>query len=155
MKGRAIGGAGDYRRSFASQDGANFRVQHQELGPAIRRTELIRAREAATGPGAGDRRYIGSIPQAVLIKWLEDRGFTYDQWARNEGGAPYDRKPEGTGVYDQFLKYFLSRDFSKLHTQHTTTRRGASSVVVPASLARQAVDLKGVIGNATDQLRGT
>lgn len=100
-----------------------------------------------------DRRYVGSVPPSILIKWLEDHNYTMDQWARNDGGSPYDKRVDGPGVYDKFLKFFLTRDFAKLHTQHSTTRKEASLFTVPAGVKRQAVDLAGVLPNASSELR--
>lgn len=123
---------GDYVRSFKSEDGVNYRRERQELGPAIDRSQLIRDGQKHFGTGKADRRYVGSIPMTILVDWLNQHGFTMNQFATNQGGDPYKTNPHfGGGVKDQFLKYFLSRDFAKLHTQHTTTRRESSQIVVP------------------------
>jgi len=133
---RRTGGAGDYSRSFSVEDGNFYRGFHQDLAPAIRRTELIREaqsrRSRASNPT--DRQYIGSVPQTVLIDWLNARGYTIDQFARREGT-----------IREEFMRYFLSRDFSKLHTQHTTTRRESSRIVVPNYIGGN---------NGDNQLRG-
>lgn len=146
---RAIG---DYVRTVSIEDGNVFRSEHQELGPAMRRAQLLEQANRAEGGGLMGRRYIGSVPQVVLTDWLKSKGYTFDQWARNEGGS---RCPRGMdpvahatldgGVRSEFLRYFLSRDFSKLHTQHTTTRREMSSIVVPSKLK----------GDDDEQLRRT
>ena len=122
---------GDYVRGFASEDGSHYRTERQDLGPAIRRAELIREAQAHHGTGQFDRRYIGSIPVTMLTDWLKKRGYTMDQWARNEGGTrcPFGADPlqhclHDNGVKSEFLRHFLSRDYAKLHTQHTTTRPG-------------------------------
>lgn len=130
--------AGDYLRTFSTEDGKHFRGEYQDLNPAIRRVELIREAQEFKGTGRFDRQFIGSIPETMLIDWITKRGYTIDQWARNEGGTPCPPggdpvqhcKTDG-GIKSEFLRYFLSRDFSKLHTQHTTTRRESSQIVVP------------------------
>lgn len=132
LKFRPVKRVGDYARTFSSEDGKHFRGEVQELGPAIRRAELIQQAQAVNGTGQYDRRYVGSIPQTILIDWLNKHGYRIDEFARNEGGDPYKTNPHhGGGVKDKFLKYFLSRDFAKLHTQHTTTRRESGQIVVP------------------------
>jgi hypothetical protein len=139
-KQRLTRAVGDYVRTFASEDGKNYRLEHQELGPAMRRSQLIREAQAHHGTGQFDRRYIGSVPTIVLWDWLKERGYTMDQWARNEGGTrcsfgedPMEHCLHDNGIKSQFLRYFLSRDFSKLHTQHTTTRPagGEGKIWVP------------------------
>lgn len=137
---------GDYVRSFSHEDGADYRVEHQELGPAISRSQLIREAQAVNGTGKHDRRYVGSIPVTLLQGWLNKHGYRMDEFARNEGGNPYKTDPhQGGGVKDKFLKYFLSRDFAKLHTQHTTTRAENSRIIVPNYTGgRQNEDLRRV-----------
>jgi hypothetical protein len=122
---------GDYTRGFSTEDGKHFRSETQELGPAIRRVELIKQAQMATQKSALDKRYVGSVPITVIHDWLMKHGYKWEEYARNEGGEPYATNPRGGGVRDKFMKYFLSRDFSKLHTQHTTTRRESSQIVVP------------------------
>ena len=121
---------GDFSRRFFTQDGIHYRRETQELTAAIKRSNLIREAEAAAKYNPMGRSYIGSVPYVVLTDWLKARGYTYDQFARNEGGT---RCPPGAdpkahamldkGVRSEFLRYFLSRDFAKLHSQHTTTRQ--------------------------------
>ena len=118
--------AGDYLRRFFSQDGRHFRRETQEIGPAIKRVEEIRHLhdQATRASNPNEWRHKGSIPMSVLIEWLTKNGFTIDQWARNDGGIPGKRYPHSrSGVKDKFLAYFLSRDFSKLHNEHVTTKR--------------------------------
>ena len=130
--------AGDYLRTFSTEDGKHYRGERQDLEPAIKRASLIQESQAHRGTGAFDRRYIGSIPMVVLIDWLTPRGYTMADWATNQGGTqcpmgvdPLQHCIMDNGVKSEFLRYFLSRDFSKLHTQHTTTRRASSQIVVP------------------------
>ena len=126
---RAIG---DYTRSFATEGGENYRVEHQELGPAMARTQLIMEAQQRFGTGQYDRRYVGSVPMTLIADWCRKNHFTIDQWARNDGGIPGMMYPESkSGVKDKFMRYFLSREFSKLHTQHVTTRSESGVFVVP------------------------
>jgi hypothetical protein len=125
---RVTGGAGDYLRSFSTEDGNHYRGFHQNFDPAIRRVEMIREARArltkANNPY--DRQYIGSVPVTLILDWCAKNGFTYDQFARREGD-----------IRQRFMRYYLSRDFSKLHTQHTTTRRESSRIVVPNYIGRK------------------
>jgi hypothetical protein len=113
--------AGDYVRSFAHEDGVDYRHHSQDLGPAIRRVEAIRHAQELRGPNPTGRQYIGSVPMVVIIDWCKKHGYTYEQFARREGT-----------IRQEFMKYFLTRDFSKFHTQHSTTRVGTGNrIVVP------------------------
>ena len=132
---RRTGGAGDTARYFSSEDGAHYRGHYQDLEPAIRRTKAIIHAEQAHSKKDNPmgRTYIGSVPWAVLIDWLNKNHYTIDQFARREGTIRPD-----------FMKYFLSREYSKLHTQHTTTRKQSSQIVVPNYIGGD---------HGTDQLR--
>ena len=125
---RVTGGAGDYLRSFSTEDGVHYRGFHQNLDPAIRRVELIREAQARRKKADNpfDRQYVGTIPVTVLLDWLHKHGYTYDQFARREGS-----------IRDEFKKYYFTREFSKLHTQHTTTRRESNRIVVPNYIGRK------------------
>ena len=115
--------AGDYVRSFSHESGVDYRHQSQELQPAMNRVARIRHAQELQTPKSNPmgREYIGSVPVVVLTDWLKARGYTLEQFARREGTIRQD-----------FMKYFLSRDFSKLHTQHSTTRVGTGNrIVVP------------------------
>jgi hypothetical protein len=146
MKDRLTRAVGDYVRTFSSEDGNHYRTEKQELGPAMRRAKLIQDAQAVNGTGKNDRRYVGSIPKTVLIDWLRTHGYQIEQFARNDGGDPYKTNPHhGNGVKDKFLKYFLSRDFAKLHSQHVTTKRESSQIVVPNYIGKRDgdTDLRG------------
>jgi hypothetical protein len=122
-KGRLTRAVGDYSRGFVSEDGKNYRTEYQDLAPAMRRVvqirhaqELVKKADNPTG-----RTYIGSVPATLLMSWLHKNGHTLEQFARKEGTIRQD-----------FMKFFLSRDFSKLHVQHSTTRVGTGNrIVVP------------------------
>jgi len=121
---RKTGGAGDYARSFSSEDGVHYRGHHQELGPAMRRVEQIRELQALQNKqnNPTGRTYIGSVPVTVLQDWLAKHNYTWEQWGRKEGT-----------IRQEFMKYFLSREFSKLHVQHSTTRVGTGNrIIVPS-----------------------
>ena len=141
-KKRLTRAVGDYARSFSSEDGSHYRGHHQNLTPAMDRVAKIREAQAlhtrATNPHG--RQYIGSIPAVILTDWLEKNNYKMEEFARNEGGNKnngndpqfYKTDP---GVRSKFLRYFLSRDFSKLHTQHSTSRIGTSNrIVVPGQI---------------------
>ena len=133
--------SGDYARGFIFEDGRAIRHERQELAPTIKRVERFRRLQ---GRSPNEWRHVGSIPMTVLIDWLTKTGHTIDQWARNDGGTPcppgadpvqhIQRDP---GVKSQFLRHFLSRDFSKLHNVHVTTKRESSAIVVPEYLRRR------------------
>lgn len=131
--------AGDYARGLIVEDGQVVRHERQELAPTIRRVERFRQlADSRRSPNPNEWRHLGSIPMTVLIEWLGKTGHTMDQWARNDGGTPcpFGADPQqhlarDPGVKSQFLRYFLSRDFSKLHNAHVTTRPERKQIVVP------------------------
>lgn len=137
----------DVRKTFATEDGTHYRHWKQDFDPAIRHVEHLR-HKVNQAPKVGNRSgwsHVGSIPITLLQDWLTRNGYTMDQWARNEGGHPYSNVntyKHDNGVKSQFLKFFLDRDFSKLHNQHVTTKNERSSVQVPAGLKRQAADIE-------------
>jgi hypothetical protein len=87
--------------------------------------------EAPRSGNRGGWQHEGTVPIPVIIDWCQRHGFTFDQWARNDGGQRGVPWWSGQGVRDQFMRYFKSRDFSKLHNHHVTTKKGSSQIVVP------------------------
>lgn len=143
---RPLGKNGDITRSFASEDGAHYRHSKQELDGAIKHVEHLRHKvnEAPRSGNKGGWAHAGSIPFTVLVDWLNKNGYTIDQWARNEGGdgnATVHNYKTDRGVKAQFLRYFLSRDYAKLHNMHVTTKRESVVHTIPAGIKRQAVEL--------------
>jgi hypothetical protein len=140
IKFRKTRESGDIALTFSSEDGKHYRGTHQNLDGAIQHVQRRReiAGYATRSSNPNEWEHIGSVPMAVLVGWLDANNYKMDEWARNDGGT---RCPAGSdpvahatldgGVRSQFLRYFLSRDFSKLHNQHVTTKRERSSIVVP------------------------
>lgn len=136
---RHVTSGGDYRREFLTEDGRHFRKESQDIAPAIQRvkdhSEMMTHATRANNPMG--RQYLGSIPKTMLIDWLTARGYTMDEWARNDGGT---RCPAGSdpvahatldgGVRSEFLRWYFSRDHSKLHNQHVTSKKKSSSIYV-------------------------
>lgn len=124
-------------------------MEKQELSHAIKHVSRIRQLHdlATRASNPNGWMHIGSIPEVVLIDWLNKHNYTMDMFARNDGGE-YNRDGDpqfhlkDSGVKSEFLRYFLSREFSKLHNQHVTTKRETSRIVVPAN-----------IGNGSGKLR--
>lgn len=123
---------GDFVRSFVVEGGEFYRREYQDFDATMERVKLLSDAQAAGKRTETDRRYVGSVPITLIADWCRKNGYTLDQWARNDGGIPGLMYPESkSGVKDKFMKYFLSREFSKLHTQHVTTKRESSVFVVP------------------------
>ena len=134
---RPLALSGDYRREFLTEGGLHYRKETQNIDPVIQRvkdfSEQMTHANRENNPNG--REYLGSIPQTMLIDWLNSRNYTYDQFARNDGGtrcAPgEDSKAHAMldgGIRSEFLRYFYSRDHSKLHTQHVTTKKKSSQI---------------------------
>lgn len=121
--------------SYSEEDGRGYVGHHIELNPHIKRVQYLRdvfgAATKASNPNGWE--HVGRIPIPIVTDWCRSNGYSFDQWARNEDGAK-----------DKFMRYFLSRNFSKLHNEHVTTKRESSQIVVPKSIARDALDLTGI-----------
>jgi hypothetical protein len=125
-------------KTFSSEDGAHYRGHHQNIGPIIKHVEFLN-QKVNGAPKAGNPNeweHVASIPMSMLIDWLTKNNYAIDQWARNDGGNPYisvDNYHRDPGVKSQFLRHFLSRDFSKLHHRHVTSKAESSQIMVPTS----------------------
>ncbi len=119
--------SGDVRRTFASEDGKHYRHTRQEMDGVIKRVERLREQvnEAPKATNRNGWHYAGSVPMTVITDWLQKNGYTWPQFATNEDNAKV-----------KFMAYFKSRDFAKLHTEHITTKRESSSVVVTRDVKR-------------------
>ena len=125
---------GDYTRGFVSEDGKHYRTERQELSHAMKHVQNIRDKHATATRASNPNqwRHIGSIPEVVLDDWLNKHGYTRWHFTTNQGGDPYNKDPYAdNGVRSRFLRYFLSRDFSKLHNMHVTTKRESSQILMP------------------------
>ncbi len=125
-KQRYLGKRLDIVKSFSSEDGKHYRGLHQQEAPVIKRAATLREMNDTTSlTNPNGWRSEGVIPMAVLVDWLGKHGYTMDEFARNDGGSPrvtvHNYHKDG-GVKAKFLKYFLSRDFSQLHSHHVTTK---------------------------------
>ena len=133
---REIATRGDYRRGFLTEGSEHYRREFQDLTPAIDRVKRIRdAHETATKvSNPNEWQHLGSVPMVLLTDWLQKNKHTMDQWARNDGGnwpLKMENLDKDQGVKARFLKFFFSRDHSKLHNLHTTTKRESSQILVP------------------------
>jgi hypothetical protein len=117
---------GDIKKTFASEDGKHYRGMRQDIDPIIQhvrdQNEWING--AAKAGNRNNWRYQGTIPMTVLVDWLQQHGYTIDEFARADRNDVY-------GPKYKFLKYFKTREFSKLHTDHVTTKRESNQIVVP------------------------
>ena len=133
-KHRLVKAGNGYVRSLISQDGQHIRREWQDISPIIQHVEKVRHmhEHATKASNPNEWRHEGTIPMTVLIDWLWKNNYTMDQWARNDGGIPGKRYPNSrSGVKDKFLAYFMSRDFSKLHNHHVTTRKESNFFAAP------------------------
>ncbi len=132
---KPLGQSLDIDKRFAYEDGIAYRGHRQDMKPVLRHAERTRTKvnEAPKSGNKNGWEHMGTIPMSLLLDWLSKHGYQIDQWARNDGGEPYgaDWRKDG-GVKSQFLRFFMSRDFSKLHSNHATTRKERGHVTVPA-----------------------
>lgn len=123
---------GDYARTFSSEDGKHYRGLHQNMKGVLKHAEIQRHKnEHRTKKDTLFEKHVLSLSPAMLMDWLNERGFTLQQWAVNAGGDPYKKTPDGPGVYDQCLKHFMGRDYSKLNNFHHLNKQGSSQILVP------------------------
>lgn len=129
---RILGHWDGLTKRFASEDGKHYRSWRQDMDPVIKHVERNRAMSnASTTKTRSGLKYAGSVPIAMIVDWCNRNGYTFDQWARNEDKAK-----------DKWKKHFMSRDFSKLHGNHITTKRESSSIVVPEFIRRKNENLR-------------
>ena len=138
---RPLGNNLGLQKSFGSEDGVHYRHYKQDFGPAMEHRKYLD--EKVNGaPKSGNKngwRHHGVVPTALVLDWLSKNGYTIDQWARNDGGRP-DANPDNyhkdPGIKSQFMRYFFTREFSKLHNHHITTKRESTSHAVPAGFKK-------------------
>lgn len=135
MKHRPISVHDDYAVTVSEEDGKIITGWHQDIGKTIKHVRQIRDMhsQSTKRSNPNEWRHVGSVPIAIIVDWCKRNNYTFSEWARNVDKSK-----------DKFMKYFLSRDFSKLHNLHVTTKRESSQFVVPKSIARSAVDLTGI-----------
>lgn len=139
MKHQALSNHGDYGVTFNVEDGKAFIGYHFDSAGIEKHCRQMTHAMQAGGktPGGMNGQYIGSIPPALLATWLRKHGFTMHHFAINAGGERLSRNPDpyaykkDPGVRSQFLRYYLSRDFSKMHTHHVTTRVEHQKIWLP------------------------
>lgn len=120
---RVIKNDGEVTKGFVSEDGAHYRTYSQDMEPIIDRVKYLneKVNGADRSTNRAGMKYLGSIPRVMLEDWLTKHNYTMHDFAINAGGEKGKTDPNGGGVKDKFIKYFMSREFSKLHTQHTTS----------------------------------
>jgi hypothetical protein len=123
-KFRPIYKKGEVSKSFASEDGRHYRHFRQDIDPIIERVQHNRdiAKNSTKFSNPNGWQHKGTVPMTVLLDWLQKHGYTFDEFARADRNDVY-------GPKHKFLKYFTSRDFSKLHNEHVTTKRESSQVL--------------------------
>ena len=121
--------------TYSEQNGKAVIGHHTDLDPHIKRVRYLRdiASYATRESNPNGWRHVGTVPIPIITDWCRANNYTFGQWARNE-----DKSKE------KFMKYFLSRDFSKLHNEHSTTKRESSMVSVPKDIESNAWDLTGI-----------
>lgn len=134
--------------TYSEEDGKSFVGHHINMDPMVKGASQLRELNALAKKKAGglNLRHEARIPMPMITDWCIKHGFTFDQWASNAGGNKddgsegfYQRDP---GVKSLFMRWFKSREFSKLHHGHVTNKRERNWV--PGSIASSAVDLTGI-----------
>jgi hypothetical protein len=131
--------------TLSEEDGRSIIGHHVDMEPHIKAVRQIRDMHATATKqsNTGEWQHVGRVPMEVIHGWLKANKFTMHQWAINEGGIKGVQYPDSkSGVKDKFMAYFLSREYSKLHNTHVTTRKKSS--MVPGSMVRNAIDLTGI-----------
>lgn len=119
MSEKLIKNYGDTWTGFKSEDGKHYKTTHSDFSNVIQHVknmdELVNESTAAKRKGY---QHVGTIPMALLEDWLLKHNYTMHDFAVNAGGEKGKTNPHGGGgVKDKFLKYFLSKDFAKLHNR--------------------------------------
>lgn len=122
MKHAPISVGGDSATTYSEEDGKRYIGQHQEIQPTIDHVKHLRDVFATATKASNPNgwKHVGSVPISIIVDWCNRNKYTFDQWARDEDNAK-----------KKFMKYFMSREFSKLHNQHVTTKEERSSIWMP------------------------
>lgn len=122
---------GELTKNVISEDGKHYRHFSMDMDPVMDRVKYLNEK-VNEAPRAGNRQgyhYLGSVPLTMITDWLDKHGYTMHDFSVNAGGEKGKTNPNGSGVKDKFMKYFMSRDFAKLHTQHVSTKRSDSGLI--------------------------
>lgn len=122
MKHELLSGDGNYATTYSEEDGKKFVGNHHDLNPIIKRVQHIRDMhsQATKQSNPNEWKHVGTVPIVIITDWCRRNGYTFDQWARDDDNAK-----------QKFCKYFFSREFSKLHNQHVTTKSESSQILMP------------------------
>ncbi len=88
MAKRLTKAVGEYWRTFSSEDGVNYRGEHQEMDPVLAHVKYLddKVNQAPKPGNKNDWRYLGSIPETILHDWCRMTGIGVDAWARDQFG---------------------------------------------------------------------
>lgn len=117
--------------AFMAEDGRHYRATRTDMDPIIDRVKYLNEK-VNEAPRSGNRNgyhYIGSVPRTFIDDWLRKHNYTWAEFAVNAGGEKGKTDVNGPGVKDQFMKYYLSRDFAKLHTGHVTSKASDTGMI--------------------------
>ena len=130
-KERSLGGWGGTRKSFISEDGKHYRKYSTNMDPIMDRVAYLneKVNGASRVTNKQGYHYMGSVPITFITDWLNKHGYTFHDFAINAGGEKGRTDPNGPGVKDKFMKYFMSRDFSKLHTHHVSSKQSDNGFI--------------------------
>ena len=122
MKHRPLSVSPGYAVTYSTEGDKVYTGTHQDIEPVIKHVQKVRDMHqyATKQSNPNEWRHVGSVPIVIIVDWCKNNGYDFSQWARNEDGAK-----------DKFLKYFMSREFSKLHNQHVTTKKESSQIWMP------------------------
>ena len=106
--------------TYSEEDGKVYIGHHIDLDPHIKFVRQSRhiAEAATKQSNPNGHELVARIPIPMIWDWCLKNHYNMHQWAANIDGAK-----------DKFMRYFLARDFSKLHNEHVTTKRQSSMVV--------------------------
>ena len=129
-KEKLLSKMGGTTKSFLSEDGNHYRHFRTDMDPVVEHVKYMneKVNEATRAENKQGYHYIGSVPITMIDDWLRSHGYDWNDFATNAGGEKGKTDPQGPGVKDQFMRYFLSRDFAKLHTQHATTKKDSGLI---------------------------
>lgn len=103
------------QRIPGTNESEHYRHLHQEMDPVIDhvRETAQKVNDAPVSGNPNGHEYIGSIPTALLLDWLDEKGYTFDQYGRND-----DVEGKGIGIEDEFKAWFLKNpDYNKFHAK--------------------------------------
>jgi len=114
---RGISHNGNTARSLSAEDGVLYRGLHQHMEPVLQRVSYLNEaiNESSQLTNKNEWAYLGSIPFAAIQQFLDEKGWKWDKFARDNHGEK------------AALKLWVAQN----HPHFLAPKRKASQILMP------------------------